>query len=111
MKRFTTLKEFMKLGWVFVFCFFPLGSFRYLYLFYLTTARSHTVILGKSTIHSLRYVSFPPYEMFPLRNITRSQLVKTLNPDCLDWGQNLQLELGGIRILKKKGKKNLLNNI
>jgi hypothetical protein len=31
--------------------------------------------------------------MFPLRNIIRSQLVKTLNPDSQDSSQNLQLQL------------------
>jgi len=42
--------------------------------------------------------------MFPLRNITGSQLVKILNLDCLAKSQNPQLQLFGMRILSEKKK-------
>lgn len=58
-------------------------------------------------------ISFPSLQMFPLRNIIRPQLVKTLNPDCQDLSQNLQLQLRGTGILRKKkgGGRQLLDNI
>jgi hypothetical protein len=47
----------------------------------------------------------PLHRVLPLRISTRPQLVQTLHLDCLDHGQNLQLQLSGTGILKKKKKK------